>query len=176
MILLLLQKLKSNEGSVTLLWSPSLVIIFFMILAFAMEILRIQTIFSHIERAADAAVVSACTMQTPDVYNGAIEGSAISRYPDGEADWEEYITTDIVMNLTADTLGLQSGRGGYYRIENNRELYRIVDMEVEFENIEGDVLNFETVVDVSVPIYFGNEIIPPLERSMIVKSSYMLKF
>lgn len=169
-------KLKNTSGQVSIVWTPVLIILIFMCIAVAGEFIRIQNIFSLVQETADTAVVSACTAQTPDVYNGAIESSAVSRYPEGDSGWGEKITTDIVLETMCHTLNLQEKSDGYYSIINNQEMYHIIDVDVDFDNMEGDVLHFQTDVKISVPIYFGNELLPPLVHNLIIKSSYMLKF
>ena len=171
-----LAKLRETDGRVSIIWTPISLLIFCIILTAVIEVIRIQNVCIQVQQTADTAVVSACTKQTPEVYNGAVEGSAISRTPTGESGWDEFISTDIVMELTSSTLGLQKDGREYCKIVDGVEMYRIKNMDVQFDNIEGDVLHFTTEVDLCVPIYYCSRMLPPLERILEVKSSYMLKF
>lgn len=167
--------LKGSEGTAVPLAAAialSLVLIFCGI----SEYLRVFILVQEVRDAAQQAVISVVNDNYDDDYHCIREGYAAGYVP-ADGDWEESMDSGDVASSLSKTLKLKRKNGGYTRYAGDDLVFTLSDLEVTLRNApirsEGkEQLLAEASLQLTIPVHFGKELVPPVRVKIKTQAEY----
>lgn len=130
-----------------------------------------------VQQKTDDAVRAACAENVANIYNGVRESDGQARQVAEEGDnWHYIVNTAAVVNVMTKNMGYSRNGDSLYKYgESNQFVYALHNFYVQQDNPESG-LNFITTFQVEIPLWLGNDMLPPLTLNMRVRSTYDAKF
>lgn len=164
-------KLKEKDGNMYI-YSALLMMCAMMMFAAVYEVMHIFAVVQGVRDATGQAVVAAATDNSYNAFVGLKEGNT----------YASAVTTDDVKSHLSKLLSLDNKDGTLEKNINGVWQYSIKSLSVEYTNADMAqdtnmvTLNFTTTLVLEISIRFGNDMLPPVQKQMTVKSSYTPMF
>ena len=125
----------------------------------------------NVREKVNESVLAVAAVNVAEFYGGARESDGFARHP-VEGGFAYVIDTVDVMTTLALALGATARSDSSITVG---ESFTISNLSTQYVNNSGSILRFRTTLTVTVPLDLGN-ISAPIERTMVVNSSYDTKF
>jgi hypothetical protein len=163
-------KLRETRGAVALRMAVILMVGTLLFSA-ALQIYHVYAVVDLVTGKADEAVLAAAADNGPEIFRGIREGAGVARrYENGR--WVGSVSTSAVEETLLTSLGAVRD-GSDLLVEDS---YRVKNLETHFENAEGTNLSFTTTMTLEIPLSFGGDLLPPIHKTLEVKTSYAPRF
>lgn len=163
-------KLRETRGEVTLHLAVILLASVILISG-GMQVHHVYAVVDMVTGKTDEAVLAVAADNGPQIFKGIRESAGVARrYEDGS--WVGFVSTEAVEEALRTSLEAVQD-GGDLLVKGS---YRIENLETHFENAEGAHLNFTTTMTLEIPLSMGGDILPPIHKTLEVKTTYEPKF
>ncbi|MEA4934339.1 MAG: hypothetical protein VB071_12295 [Lawsonibacter sp.] len=142
-----------------------------LLLSTALEVHHVYAVVDRVAGIADEAVLAAAADNVEEIYSGVRESAWASRQYQDNA-WACQISTSAVEEALIDSLGAVSDGAGL-RVGDS---VRITALETQAENPEDGNLNFTTTLTLEIPLSLGGDLLPPIHKTLEVKTTYEPRF
>lgn len=183
MIRKLLIPLKNNRGNGYPL-AVAITLILVMIFTGVSEYFRLMIVAQGVRDALQDAVISTVTENYDEVYHGVREGYSGGYQPSAE-DFEESLDYGDIYDRMDKILGLTIENG--FHIKNASDTtqmqFKIWSLNVNIENAPiatadtaGQRFQVDSSIELSVPVSFGGNLLPPMRIQVKNSAGYTPKF
>lgn len=147
----LCSKLCEKRGSV-IINVAIITLALLILLAVSMEIARVYMTIDMLKAKTNSAVLAVASSNAPNVYDGMRESDGLAR-TGSTSNWGATVSTAAVKELLASVLSLSESNNGLTKYASADETaYTITKLNTQYENNDGDVLNFTTNLTIEIPL------------------------
>lgn len=163
-------KLRETRGE----FAPLMAVILMvgvLLLSTALEVHHVYAVVDRVAGITDEAVLAAAADNVAEIYSGVRESAWSARQYQDDA-WACQISTSAVEEALVDSLGAVSDEARL-RVGDS---FRMTALEIQAKNPEGGNLNFTTTLTLEIPLSLGGDSLPPIHKTLEVKTTYEPRF
>ena len=142
-----------------------------LLLSVGLSIFHVYHVMGSVREKVNESVLAVAAVNVAEFYGGARESDGFARHPVDDGFAYSIDTEDVISTLATEL-------GATAHSENSLtvgESFTISNLSTQYVNNSGSILRFRTTLTVTVPLDLGN-VSAPIERTMVVNSSYDTKF
>lgn len=164
-------KLRERCGEIALLGGV-LLLVAMLLLAVSLEVGHVYAAVDRVKDCTNTAVLAVAAGNVDRVHDGVREGTGTARHFTGTV-WSRLVSTEEVMEHLAVSLDMtRQGHDTLVRVGG----FRLTGLRVVPENQDNGKLNFTTTMTVEIPLSMGGGVLPPIQQTVEVHTTYEPKF
>lgn len=178
----IIQLLRSKKGFSSASLAVVIALAGMMFFVVLWQIVRLITISAGVKDAVQSAVIATSVGNYSNVYDGVREGYSGGYRYSGNS-WKKAVSTGNVYGRLDQFLGLHSRNGKHTKSSSDGVEYSVYGLTVNIDNAEfaptsGEITQFSATsyITLEVPLSFCEEVLPPMQIRLCVKSKYTPKF